>query len=64
MKRLKCFADITIGPNHPAAYLAAINKQSPKAKELARAAYATLRATALLKEQYARCFRLHNYFLV
>ncbi|XP_021946283.1 peroxidasin homolog [Folsomia candida] len=46
--------NIIIENGHPASYLAAINRQAPKSKELARVAYATLRATTVLKEQLAQ----------
>ncbi|CAL8111500.1 unnamed protein product [Orchesella dallaii] len=46
--------DLVIKYDHPAFYLAAINRQSPKAKELAKYAYATLKATSVLKEQLAQ----------
>lgn len=44
-------SDLVIKEDHPAFYLAAINRQSPKSKELAKYAYATLKATSVLKEQ-------------
>jgi hypothetical protein len=46
--------NIVIEKGHPASYLAAINRQAPKSKELARVAYATLRATTVLKERLAQ----------
>jgi len=46
--------DLVIRGDHPSVYLAAINNQTPRAKELARIAYATLKATSVLKEQLAQ----------
>ncbi|CAG7726630.1 unnamed protein product, partial [Allacma fusca] len=42
--------DLILRGDHPSVYLAAINRQTPRAKELARIAYATIKATSVLKE--------------
>jgi len=46
--------NIRLTGNHPAVFLAAINRQSPRAKELSRYAYAALKATTFLKDQFAQ----------
>ena len=48
---LKLVADLVLRGHHPSVYLAAINNQTPRAKELARIAYATIKATSVLKER-------------